>query len=243
MSEHILDDPDFPIWFVGGCVRDWKQDEMDGLPKREKHHDLDGLCINAKDAAEVEAWMRAKNCRIFDLNKYNVVRGFLPGVGPIDLSAPRADIGIGDGRRPVSIKPATKEEDLGRRDFTVNAMAMTMQGELIDLHGGMEDLRTRTLRFVGNPHLRLREDAFRAFRAIRFEITKGFGIEPDSLNAIDSMRVKDFDGVSTDVIRDELIKCFAHDTRATLNMLDFITVLADVMHERGIWLKPTNEQS
>lgn len=244
MSEHILDDPDFPIWFVGGCVRDWKQDEMDGLPRREKHHDIDGLCINAKSVEEVEAWMRAKNCRIFDLNRFNIVRGFLPGVGPIDLSPPRADIGVADGRRPESVILATPEEDLARRDFTVNAMAMTMQGELIDPHGGMSDLAAKRLTFVGDAHERLREDAFRAFRALRFVVCKEFFMDREDMRAIQQLPVSAFDATSDDLIVDELEKCMRADSRRTLNLLHTsFSALDDVVWSRGtIWFKPSREQ-
>ena len=68
----------------------------------------------------------------------------------------------------------TLEEDVARRDFTVNGMAMTAQGEVIDLVGGLKDIKSLTLRTIGNAEERFQEDALRLFRACRFVGKLGF---------------------------------------------------------------------
>lgn len=146
-----------------------------------------------------------------------------------------------DGRRPEWVEVADIAADLARRDFTVNALAKNEDGSILDLHGGLRDLGSKTLRFVGNPEDRLREDALRAFRGVRFSITKGFSLDSAARSAIRGMHADQFEAVSTERIREELLRCFAHDTWRTLNTLSQFPVLLDLALDRGIWLKPTVE--
>ena len=78
----------------------------------------------------------------------------------------------------------TLREDLLRRDFTMNALAMTREGEIIDLFGGEKDLNNRVIRAVGNPAERFHEDALRMLRAIRFSSVLDFDIEKGTRQAI-----------------------------------------------------------
>ena len=91
----------------------------------------------------------------------------------------RKDSASGDGRRPDSVEPGTVLDDLARRDFTMNAIARDVQtGEVLDPHGGREDIKWKTLRFVGDPMTRIREDGLRVLRGLRFMITKGLRTTP-----------------------------------------------------------------
>ncbi len=94
-----------------------------------------------------------------------------------------------DGRHPDHVTfTSSLEEDLARRDFTINAMAMGLDGVLVDPFGGEQDLRQGLLRCVGDPAARLQEDALRIMRAIRFAAVLGFRIEEETEAAIHTHR-------------------------------------------------------
>lgn len=104
---------------------------------------------------------------------------------PIEVTTFRTESTYSDHRRPDEVVYVTSlKEDLQRRDFTINALAMTLEGELIDLFGGQEDLRAKVIRSVGNPHERFGEDALRIFRALRFSAVLDFTIDPATLEAM-----------------------------------------------------------
>ncbi|HWK24713.1 MAG TPA: CCA tRNA nucleotidyltransferase [Ureibacillus sp.] len=104
---------------------------------------------------------------------------------PIEVTTYRTDGTYSDHRRPEEVEFVRNlEEDLQRRDFTINAMAFTKDGNIIDLYGGKEDIDNRIIRAVGDPNIRFREDALRMLRAIRFSAQLGFSIEEKTLNAI-----------------------------------------------------------
>lgn len=88
------------------------------------------------------------------------------------------------GRHPKVTFVSDIEDDLSRHDFTVNAMAIGPDHKLVDPFGGMDDLRTMTLRAVGSPNTRFREDPLRMLRAARFAATKGFQIEEATAKAM-----------------------------------------------------------
>lgn len=90
-----------------------------------------------------------------------------------------------DFRRPSSVTFTTSlEEDLSRRDFTINALAMNLSGDIIDLFGGQADIKSSTLRAIGDPLVRLREDALRIVRGLRFVSQLGFQLEDSLLAAM-----------------------------------------------------------
>ena len=99
--------------------------------------------------------------------------------GPIEVTTFRREGGYSDGRHPDRVTfGASLEEDLARRDFTVNAMALDARGGLIDPWGGLDDLRAGVLRCVGHPRRRFAEDRLRMFRALRFAAQLGFSLHP-----------------------------------------------------------------
>ena len=111
-----------------------------------------------------------------------------------------------DGRRPDSVEfTSSFEEDVKRRDFTINAMGIDANGNLIDYHNGQSDLINRVLNTVGDPLERFNEDGLRMVRAIRFAAKLGFRIEKDVFAAITTLRHL-IDNISRERIRDELIK-------------------------------------
>lgn len=124
----------------------------------------------------------------------------------IEVTTYRIDGEYSDYRRPDSVQfTASLEEDLARRDFTINAMAYHPQKGLIDYFGGLNDINKRQIKAVGDANLRFQEDALRMLRAIRFSAQLGFNIEISTLNAIrsNSALIKN---ISNERIREELNK-------------------------------------
>ena len=127
---------------------------------------------------------------------------------PIEVTTYRTEGTYSDARRPDEVNfVKSLREDLLRRDFTMNALAMTRNGELIDLFGGRADMEKQLIRAVGTPVERFQEDALRMVRAVRFSSTLGFAIEQATLDAIEenAERIKH---VSVERIKIEFDKLF-----------------------------------
>lgn len=218
---------------VGGCVRD----EQLGLESK----DID-FAVEAESFEAMSEAVHARCSKVFlEKPEFLTIRGLDPELGAVDFVLCRKDGPSSDGRRPDFVEAGTILDDLARRDFTVNAMARDEEGVLLDPHGGREDLEAGVLRFVGSAEDRLAEDALRAFRALRFAVTKRFTLAPETVEALGSMHAEAFDGVSTDRMRDELHKMFAKDTAAALVTLAQFPLILEVALSRGLWLKPTTE--
>lgn len=111
------------------------------------------------------------------------------GAERLEVTTYRCDGTYSDHRRPDSVVfTRSLPEDLRRRDFTVNAMAMDLRGELFDPCGGREDLRRGLLRCVGQPELRFEEDALRILRGLRFAAVLGFSPEEETARSIHAQR-------------------------------------------------------
>lgn len=132
----------------------------------------------------------------------------------IEITTFRTEAPYSDKRHPDSVRFAeTIEEDLSRRDFTINAMALKIRDQesgirnqdIIDLFDGQADLRNRLIRAVGNPRDRFQEDALRLMRAVRFATQLGFTIEPKTLDQLKE-NAHLIDAIASERIRDELTK-------------------------------------
>ena len=100
---------------------------------------------------------------------------------PVEITTFRVDGGYTDSRRPDSVSfTRSIEDDLSRRDFTVNAMAFNDERGIVDVFGGRDDLKARVIRAVREPELRFSEDALRIMRAFRFSAQLGYSAEPRS---------------------------------------------------------------
>ena len=109
----------------------------------------------------------------------------LTATGNVEVTTFRREEGYADSRHPDAVTfDADLKEDLSRRDFTVNAMALGPDGEVIDYFGGREDLKNRLIRCVGDPDRRFSEDALRMLRAVRFCAQLGFTVEPETVAAL-----------------------------------------------------------
>lgn len=151
--------------------------------------------------------------KIFPKNGFcNNVYGTFCVVGEnkeiFEITTFRTERGYSDTRHPDEIRwGKTLEEDLQRRDFTVNAMAITVDGvpKVIDLYGGQEDINKRLIRTVGNPDERFSEDALRMIRAVRIASQIGFMIEECTFQSIQK-NAKLINLIAGERIRDELFK-------------------------------------
>ena len=163
--------------------------------------------------------------------------------GVADFVMARKEIGYMEGTRTPIVIPGTLKDDLERRDFTVNAMAKDDDGNIIDLFDGMIDLGRMVLVTPLPTQKTFDDDPLRILRAIRFAITKGF-----SLKTLDYyINNYDYENkmgvVSSERIREELLKCFKHDTMDTLDTLnDYPTLKRYIFENKLMWLKPTMEQ-
>lgn len=159
----------YDAYVVGGCVRD----SLLGL----KPHDWD-VCTNAKPD-EIKACFDRYST--FDAGMKHGTVSVIRDNEVIEITTFRIDGAYLDNRHPESVTfTSSVEEDLARRDFTVNAMAYHPQRGLVDPHGGREDLRRGVIRCVGNPDTRFNEDALRIMRALRFAATYRFSIDADT---------------------------------------------------------------
>ena len=123
----------------------------------------------------------------------------------------RKDIGILNGRHPESVKFVDEiAEDLKRRDFTINAMAYSRKNGLIDLYNGSSDIKNKLIRFVGDPSLRIKEDALRILRAVRFVSALGFDLETETKKAILKNKLQ-LKKISKERIREEFSKILLSD--------------------------------
>lgn len=163
-----------------------------------------------------------------------------------DFTLCRAEAQYSDRRHPDSVTPCRILEDLSRRDFTVNAVAVREDGTWVDPHGGRADAAWHTLRCVGNTRQRMEEDPLRLLRAVRFSVTEG--LEPcDAL--LDAMNnyslVELLSTLPHERVREELHKAMRHDWWLTMHTLmsrapAIGAALQD--HFPGLWFKPTTEE-
>ena len=172
--DHILralNSAGFEAYYVGGCVRDT-------LLSRPIH-DWD-ICTSALPEETASVF---PHCIPTGIRHGTVT--VVEDRAQYEITTFRSDGTYRDNRHPEQVSfVRSLREDLSRRDFTVNAMAMDVHGAVTDLFGGREDLRARILRCVGEPNLRFREDALRMLRALRFSAQLGFSVEEKTFTAI-----------------------------------------------------------
>lgn len=166
-----LQEAGYEAYFVGGSVRD--------ILLNKPIHDVD-IATSAFPAEVKELFHRTIDVGI-DHGTVMVVTK----EETYEVTTFRTESTYQDYRRPDHVEfVRSLKEDLKRRDFTINALAVGIDGEVIDLFDGLADLRNKILRAVGNPHERFHEDALRMMRALRFVSQLGFTMEPQTFEAI-----------------------------------------------------------
>ncbi|MBR4708352.1 MAG: CCA tRNA nucleotidyltransferase [Pseudobutyrivibrio sp.] len=194
---NILESNGHEAYAVGGCVRD--------CILGKNPHDWD---ITTSALPEQ---VKALFDKTFDTGiEHGTVTVLLHGVG-YEVTTYRVDGKYEDGRHPKEVTfTASLEEDLKRRDFTINAMAYNETRGLVDLFGGVDDLKEGVIKAVGNPTERFTEDALRMLRALRFSAQLGFEIELDTYQAICQL-APTLDRISAERIQVEMVKLVTSD--------------------------------
>jgi tRNA nucleotidyltransferase (CCA-adding enzyme) len=209
---HKLDKAGFQAWLVGGAVRD-------SIMGREAH-DWD-IASNARPD-QVHSLFRYIDTGI----KHGTIT-VLVGDDKYEVTTFRGDGEYTDGRRPDGIKFLDRiEDDLARRDFTMNSVAYDPLSDVYcDPFGGRLDINKRIIRAVGDPFIRFSEDGLRCLRAIRFMVSLGFDIDKSTYLAI-TKALETFSKVSSERVRDEWFKIMkshqpslAFDSMAETGML------------------------
>ncbi len=184
----------FQAWCVGGCVRD--------LLLQRPLHDVD-LATDAVPEAIERIFPRT----IAVGRSFGVVVVVLPGGRQVEVATFRHDGRYLDGRHPEQVRFGTVQEDVPRRDFTINALLLDpLTGEILDQVGGIADLQGRILRCVGDPLARLQEDRLRVLRALRFAAVLGLTIEPATAAGLAATSLA---GLSAERVMQEWFKALA----------------------------------
>jgi len=153
----------------------------------------------------------------------------------VEVATFRSDVGYSDGRHPDRVVYSkTPQEDVQRRDFTINGLLMRHDtGEVLDFVGGQADLKARVIRAIGEPSRRFTEDKLRMMRAVRFAARFGFEIEAETFRAI-SRHVAEIHQVSPERLREELTKLLMEGAaRRAFELLDETALLQQVLPEIG----------
>lgn len=187
----------YDAYAVGGCVRD-------SILNR-KPEDWD-ITTSAKPEQVKRIFRRTVDTGI----EHGTVT-VLIGKDGFEVTTYRVDGLYEDGRHPKEVTFTSRlEEDLKRRDFTINAMAYNDDERLVDAFGGMRDLNHHLIRCVGDPKERFSEDALRILRAVRFSAQLAFPIEPETAEAIKSL-APNLEKISAERIQAELVKLLVSD--------------------------------
>ena len=195
-----LNDSGCEAYVVGGCVRD--------ALLGKTPHDWD-ICTSAKPEAVIEIFSPER--RVIETGIKHGTVTVLMSDGAYEITTFRVDGTYSDNRHPDSVSfTSSLEEDLARRDFTMNAIAYSETGGFFDPYHGGEDLMLGLIRCVGEPERRFREDGLRIMRAVRFASTYRFAVEPETEDALFQLAPL-LNHVSFERLRDELCKLLMGD--------------------------------
>lgn len=167
----ILINAGFDTWWVGGCVRT--------MMCKHLPHDID-IATEARPEDVIGLFPKCDEIG----KKFGSIIVSHRGA-TFEVTTFREDDAASDGRHPESVRFGTREEDAQRRDFTINAMYWNpVDGKLFDPFAGEQDLSERLVRFIGDPETRIRHDALRLLRAIRFRALIDGQYHPDTFRAL-----------------------------------------------------------
>lgn len=215
---NVLTGAGFEAYLVGGCVRD--------TIMGRSFHDTD-ITTNALPEQIIEVFRNYKT--IPTGIKHGTLTVISDGI-PYEITTYRIDGKYSDSRRPDSVEfTASLREDLARRDFTINAIAMNSAGEISDYFGGTEDIKNGIIRCVGSPEKRFSEDALRIMRAVRFSSQLGFKIESETAKAIHKMKDR-LKNISNERIREELDKLICGKNCVEV-LMEYSDVISTVIPE------------
>jgi poly(A) polymerase len=217
----VLQEAGHQAYLVGGCVRDLELGRepadydvaTDALPERVQQLFPRSLAVGAQFGVIV------------------VVENSVQ----VEVATFRSDVGYSDGRHPDRVVySASPEEDVRRRDFTINALLLDPRtGKVLDYIGGRADLNAGRIRAIGEPEQRFREDKLRMVRAVRFAARFGYTVEPATFAAIQAL-ADEIRQVSSERLRDELTKLLTEGAaRRGFEFLDESGLLPELLPEIG----------
>ena len=213
---HTINKQGAEALIVGGAVRD--------IILGKEPHDVD-------IATNMDMEKVADLFKSFDIGKsqdFGIVavtyKGYI-----FEIAHYREEFGTSDARHPDEVRDVDSfEQDSARRDITINSLGLDADGTIIDYQGGLEDIKNGMIRAVGNPDERIKEDALRIIRALRFAAKFGFDIEPETKRAVTELGYMLFrdendpvkTGVSAERLHDELFKMADSGGPALADFLD-----------------------
>jgi tRNA nucleotidyltransferase/poly(A) polymerase len=202
------------LYVVGGAVRD----AVLGVQPK----DFDVATDATPDQVLGVLW-HIRDWKTDEVGKsFGVVKARLDG-GDHEYEVATFRQDVGSGRRPESVVFTSIEEDVKRRDLTINALFYDiMKCELVDLVGGLADIDACVVRTVGDPYARFAEDRLRVLRAIRFATKLGYSIDPATYAAI--LHDPNLNGVSAERIHDELVRAFG-STKSVSQLVNLLSEL------------------
>lgn len=191
---------DRPCYAVGGYVRD--------LIIGRHSKDIDFVTVGSGiELAEAVAKRLGRRCRVNVFRTYGTAQ-IKRGALELEFVGARRESYTRESRNPI-VESGTLEEDISRRDFTINAMAVSVNGdsfgELVDLYGGVDDIASRTIRTPLDPDITFSDDPLRMMRAVRFASQLQFDIAPDTFDAI-CRNASRIEIITVERIKDELCK-------------------------------------
>lgn len=215
-----LNNSGYEAYAVGGCVRDSL------IGKAPKDWDI---CTSATPK-EVEMVFSGE--KIIETGLKHGTVTLVRNNIPYEITTFRTDGKYTDGRHPDNVRYVTLlREDLLRRDFTINAMAVDKEGNIIDLNGGLDDLKQKKIRCVGNPNDRFKEDSLRILRALRFMARYRFNIDYSTKNAIHQSKEL-LKNISQERITSEFRKIISYaDKHLLMEFSDVIEIIVPEIKE------------
>lgn len=185
-------------YLVGGCVRDML------LGKDPKDFDI----VTDAPIEELSHDLNASGWEIKGVGDHFLVNVVSKNGNMFEIANFRKEAGFSDGRRPDKVEIGTLEEDAARRDFTINSIYYDPFsgpfGSFIDPNNGMKDIQSKTLKFIGKPKDRIREDYLRVFRFYRFLAKLGFQADDRSLRACREMFKEAHENTTPERVRMEI---------------------------------------
>lgn len=240
------------IFKVGGCIRD----KFLGIDSKDI--DFTFVCEESQTVeqgwSEMRSWMLERGFEIFlETQDCFTIRAKFPKDHQFsglvaDFVMARKEVGYVEGTRRPILELGTLEDDLLRRDFTLNALAEDIDGNIIDLFGGIEDLKIGILRTPMDANVTMMDDPLRILRALRFTITKDFVMSDDIWEAMKQPNIlkKLEQTVSGQRIREEIDKMMRFNTVRSFRLLmdvdEIIPGFLELIFKDGMWLKPTFEK-
>ena len=253
-------------YFVGGCARDLElgrepadydvctnarpEQVQELFPRSVAVGAKFGVILVLEDETPKVGVLRDEGAKVVSSVEAETVAGIVEGVAvqqitaQVEVATFRSDGGYSDGRHPDEvIYSRTPQEDVRRRDFTINGLLMDpATGEVLDYVGGRADLHAGIVRAIGDPRLRFSEDKLRILRAVRFAARFGFQIELETMAAARNLAPQIVQ-VSYERIRDEITKLLTEGAaRRGFELLDqtglLAVVLPDIARLKGVEQPP-----